>query len=360
MKSEQLKKKWQDPAYREHMRQAHLGQKAWNKGLKMSRKHRAKLSKAHIGQFLGEKHPNWKGDKVGYGGIHTWVRKIYGKANKCQADLIGLICLGESENFDWAKLRGKNYERKRENFVMLCHKCHRCYDFPGISIIIPCFQQVEFLVDALDSVIGQEWNRYKGFEIICVIDGATDGSLEVAKDYESKGVKVIYQTNRGLSSARNSGIMWANKEFVLLLDCDDILLPNAVSKLLELIEQNSDADIIAPSFKTFGTTNEEVILMPNPTIEDFKQGNRVGYCQAIRRSALLAVGGYNPKMVEGYEDLHLIINLLSRGYKIQTIPEVLWMYRTKKESMYTKITPEIHKKLIGQINKDFPEARLEF
>ena len=98
----------------------------------------------------------------------------------------------------------------------------------------------------------------------------------------------------------------------------------------------------------------------NPILEDFKTGNRIGYLSAIRRSVLLEVGGYSPRMIEGYEDLALTCLLLSKSKKLITIPEVLWLYRTKAESMYTKITPEIHRKLIAQINHDVPEANLNF
>jgi len=103
----------------------------------------------------------------------------------------------------------------------------------------------------------------------------------------------------------------------------------------------------------FDTSNEEIILMPNPTIQDFKTGNRVGYCSAIKRSKLLEIGGYSPKMVQGWEDYHLWFNLLSRGASIVTIPEVLWMYRTKERSMWTESTK--HSEVLwSQIKKDFP------
>lgn len=219
----------------------------------------------------------------------------------------------------------------------------------GFSIILPCYNQQEYLEETIQSAMAQTAHC----QIIFISDGANDGSLEIAKRYP---IKIIEQVNKGLASARNTGLMNAEQEWILPLDCDDKLLPNAVERILEVIKQNPDADIIAPSFKEFGLSDREVILMKDPKLEDFKTANRIGYCAAIRRSALLEIGGYSPKMVEGYEDLALTINLLTRGKKLITIPEVLWMYRTKEESMYTKITPEIHKKLIGQINKDFPES----
>lgn len=222
-----------------------------------------------------------------------------------------------------------------------------------ISIIIPSYNQAEFLVDAIESAVQAD-------EVIVIDDGSTDGSLEIAQKYEKQGVQVISQVNKGLASARNTGIMNATQKYILPLDADDILMDDCCQKLTEVIIKNNYPDIVAPSFKEFGLSNREVILMPSPTTEDFKTGNRIGYCAAIRRSALLEVGGYNPKMVEGYEDLALWCDLLSRGKKLITLPEVLWFYRTKQESMYTKITPEIHNKLIAQINKDVPQAQLNF
>lgn len=224
-----------------------------------------------------------------------------------------------------------------------------------ISIIIPVFNMQDYLAETIESA----WQaKSKGitFEILVVDDGSTDDSLRIAKRYP---VEVISQTNRGLASARNTGIMNASGDWCLFLDADDMLLEKALIRISQAIIEYPDADVIAPSLKTFGTSNQEIILMPNPKLEDFRNGNKIGYCAAIRKSKLLEIGGYSPRMVEGYEDLHLWINLLSRGAKIITIPEVLWLYRTKVESMWTK-AKEHHNKLLGIINHDFPEAKLKF
>ena len=212
------------------------------------------------------------------------------------------------------------------------------------SIIIPSYNQAEYLPYAIESALIQPHS-----EVIVVDDGSTDGSLEIAKGY--KGVKVISQVNKGLASARNTGIMNAKGSWILPLDADDILLDNCIEKIIEAIAETK-ADIVSPSFKTFGVSGEEVILMANPKLEDFKTGNRVGYCSAIRKRALLAVGGYSPRMTWGAEDYHLWFNLLTRGYKLVTIPEVLWLYRTKEESMWTE-TAKHQDEFMAQIRKDF-------
>jgi len=226
-----------------------------------------------------------------------------------------------------------------------------------ISIIIPSYNQQEYLPDAIESALNQ---TVKADEIIIVDDGSTDNSLEIAKKYP---VKVVSQVNKGLASARNAGIMNAKGDYCLFLDADDMLLDNCVKRILEAIDKNSgltneglmfgQPDIIAPSFKCFGLSQQEVILMPNPTIEDFKTANRIGYCSAIKRSALLEVGGYNPKMTWGAEDYDLWFDLLKRGKKLVTIPEVLWLYRIKEKSMWSE-TQKHQEEFMNQIKLNHP------
>jgi len=213
-----------------------------------------------------------------------------------------------------------------------------------MKIIIPLFNQQDYVADAIESA-------YKQAPTLVVNDGSTDNSLMVASSFD---VQIVNQVNKGLASARNTGIMNATDEWLLFLDADDMLLDGAVEKLEQAIKDNPDVDIVAPSFKEFGISNATVTLIPNPTLEDFKVGNRIGYCAAIRRSALLAVGGYSTRMTFGYEDMHLWINLLTRGYKIVTIQEPLWLYRTKERSMIHE-AKEHHEELMSQIRKDFPQ-----
>lgn len=196
------------------------------------------------------------------------------------------------------------------------------------TIIIPAYNQAEYLSDAIQSALDQTVKC----EVIVINDGSTDGTLEVARSFP---VKVVDQVNKGLPSARNTGIMHATGDYILPLDADDVLQDNSVERLLE-VAHATDADIIAPSFKCFGVQNGDVILKPNPTLEDFKVGNHIGYFSLVKKSVLLEVGGYNPRMVYGWEDLDLWVDLLKRGKKLVTIPDKLVLYRTKGESMYTE------------------------
>lgn len=214
------------------------------------------------------------------------------------------------------------------------------------SIVIPLFNQKDFFVEAVESALAQT----VPVEIIVINDGSTDGSKFLADDYADR-VKVIHQVNKGLPSARNTGIMNATGEFVLMLDADDKLMPTCVERI-EKVFDDTDADIVSPSFTHFGLNNADVILNMRPTLEMFKGGNQVAYCSAFKRKDLLEIGGYSPRMIWGYEDLHLSVGLMMRGKKIYTIPEPLFFYRIKENSMIQTAQAH-HAELMAQIKHDY-------
>lgn len=207
-----------------------------------------------------------------------------------------------------------------------------------ISVIIPVHNQVEYLEDAIESAYNQ---THPVHEIIVVNDGSTDSSGEIAERYAFRQfpllgspVKVIHQVNKGLPSARNTGIMNATGDYILPLDADDMLMENAIELLTRKIME-TNCDVVAPSFVEFGESNRQVILQPF-NLDELKKANRLGYFSAIRRSVLLEVGGYNPKMIWGFEDWDLWFDLQKRGksFLLLNAPEYLLVkYRVKKQSM---------------------------
>lgn len=220
-----------------------------------------------------------------------------------------------------------------------------------VTIIIPSYNQKEYITEAIESALVQTYKC----EVIVIDDGSTDGSLNLAKQYEPD-VKVISQVNKGLASARNTGIMNATGDYILPLDADDKLLEDAVENLVKKA-QETGADIIGPSVQCFGIGRNVVTLHPKPTLKEFRVGNHLAYCSLIKKSALLECGGYSPRMDIGYEDYHLWFDLLLRGKKIVTIPKPVFLYRTKVVSMWREaVKPENHAKLMGQIYRDFPKV----
>lgn len=224
-----------------------------------------------------------------------------------------------------------------------------------ISIIIPVYNQGEYLENCLESAYNQ---TVPAHEIIVINDGSTDDSKEIAERYMFKGlpliespVRVINQVNKGLASARNTGIMASTGDYILPLDADDMLMENAI-EVFTREAQTTNADIIAPSFKEYGKSDRDVILS-NFTMEDLKIANRLPYCSLVRRSALVEVGGYNPKMKWGYEDYDLWFDLFKRGKSIAVLQEVLMKYQVKERSMIHEAN-EHGEELLNQIKKNHP------
>src|SRR5215208_7052146 len=92
-----------------------------------------------------------------------------------------------------------------------------------VSVVIPCYNQAHFLGEAIESVLAQS---YKDFEIVVVDDGSPDDTSEVASRYEE--VRLIRQKNSGLAGARNRGLAEAEGAYVVFLDSDDRLMPEAL------------------------------------------------------------------------------------------------------------------------------------
>ena len=217
---------------------------------------------------------------------------------------------------------------------------------PKISVVIAAYNQGQYLAQAIESVLSQ---TKKAHEIIVVNDGSQDDTRYVAQSYD---VTYIEQVNKGLSSARNTGLMNCTGDYFYPLDSDDMMLENCLETVSKVIEE-TDADIVAPSFKEFGVRDATVILIKNPQIEDFKTANRIGYFSAIRKTKLLEIGGYNPKMIWGWEDYDCWFDLLNRGANIVTIPEPLILYRVKERSMINEAN-EHATELWTQIYKNHP------
>lgn len=96
-------------------REAHLGKKGWSSGKKRP-------------EMQGEKHPQWKGDKVGYSGLHMWVRDQLGTPSYC-----AYCQTTNAKKFEWANI-SHAYKRELSDWIRLCVSCHHLYDRNKIKL----------------------------------------------------------------------------------------------------------------------------------------------------------------------------------------------------------------------------------
>src|SRR3984957_20996398 len=144
-----------------------------------------------------------------------------------------------------------------------------------VSIIIICFNQGHYLQESIESALAQTARRT---EIIVVNDGSTDQTADIARAYPR--VIYVYQPNRGVSAARNSGLRPSTGDFVLFLDADDRLLPDAATLSLHCVEEYPESGFVFGRYRKIDG-NGVVVSPPNSAAPecDF-------YCELLKRNLI--------------------------------------------------------------------------
>lgn len=106
---------------------------------------------------------------------------------------------------------------------------------PLVSVVIPFYSGLNWLKEALDSVLDQ---TYKNIEILVINDGSKENIKDVAMKYDA-AIKLINKENGGPASARNLGVENSSGKYIAFLDSDDLWLPNKLSKQISEMESNS-------------------------------------------------------------------------------------------------------------------------
>jgi glycosyltransferase involved in cell wall biosynthesis len=104
---------------------------------------------------------------------------------------------------------------------------------PLVSILIPAYNSQQWITETIESSLAQTWTKR---EIIVVDDGSKDQTLEIAKRYASRGVRVVTQPNQGAAVARNTAFSIAQGDYIQWLDADDVLDPHKIENQVRRIE----------------------------------------------------------------------------------------------------------------------------
>ncbi len=200
-----------------------------------------------------------------------------------------------------------------------------------ISVIVPCYNQAQYLDDALQSVLNQSITDW---ECIIINDGSTDKTEAISNKWIKKDsrFKYLFQDNSGLSSARNLGIKNADSEFVLPLDADDKIGENYLELAYKAFQENKDLKVVYCEAKKFGDSNE-LWEFPEFSLYNLSKTNMI-FCSALfRKKDCETVGGYDVNMIYGWEDWEFWISMLKNGGLVKKIDSVQFYYRVKNHSM---------------------------
>ncbi|WP_050759333.1 glycosyltransferase family A protein [Leeuwenhoekiella blandensis] len=205
-----------------------------------------------------------------------------------------------------------------------------------ISIIIPCYNQGEFISDCIKSVKNQS---YTDWECIVINDGSTDYSKIVIEEEIANDNRfvLINQENKGLSTARNIGIALATGKYILPLDADDRIDKNFISKSFEVLSNNPDIKLVYTLTEFFGNI-QGVWKLPSYSQKQLSRNNIIPCTAVFKKEDWVEVGGYDDNLIYGWEDWDFWIGLLKGGGRVFQIKEVLFYYRKKENSMLNAMT----------------------
>ena len=225
-----------------------------------------------------------------------------------------------------------------------------------ISVVIPIFNVEDFLGPCLDSVLNQ---TFEDFEVICVNDGSTDGSLEILDEYFSKDdrIKIIDKYNAGYGHTMNMGIDMASGKYFVIVESDDYILPTMFETLYKAAEEN-DLDFVKSDFYRFYGDNDTMVTdyqKLDPTEEYY---NKVFSTSEDHNTYKLLMntwtGLYNLDFLRknnirhsetpgaSYQDNGFWFKTFYYGKRVMFVPEPFYMYRRDNPNSSVKNKTKVY------------------
>ena len=201
-----------------------------------------------------------------------------------------------------------------------------------ISVLLPVYNGIEFLQEAIESICAQTEKRWK---LIVINDGSSDGSADYLDSLEDERIVVVHQENAGLSAALNEGLKYCDTQYVARMDCDDVAYPHRFATQLAFMEANPEVGLVGSQIKRLGKKRTDggshLPTEHDELFEALMEGHHAICHPAIfcRREVFDQVGGYTGGLGEEW-DLFLKIG---EKWKLANIDEVLLGYRFHKSSI---------------------------
>jgi len=211
-----------------------------------------------------------------------------------------------------------------------------------VSIIIPTYNMAKYLPNAIDSVLAQ---TYKNYEIIVIDDGSTDNTRIILNKYKDK-IKYVYQKNKGLACARNTGLKYSTGRYIALLDADDLWLPNRLSEEVPILDNNpkiglvhANAIDIDEEGNTLGLTTQSPRLRKKNMALNLLLRKEHILCLTVlfRKDCLKYVGMFDENLTWlGVEDRDLWVRI-AQHFRIEYIDKPLALHRIRSDAMSRNI-----------------------
>ena len=211
-------------------------------------------------------------------------------------------------------------------------------DNPLVSVIMPAYNAAEYIAEAIESVLIQ---NYRNFELIIVDDGSTDHTKDIVMSFNNDKIKYFYKDKGGPSSARNFAIRKAEGQYIMPLDADDMITPDSIAKHLEEFNRHPEADLVYSDVVLINENGHPLRIMKKPDYEDrrhlirdlFRAGHPiVPFRLGIKRSVFDKIGFYDEELLVG-EDYDMMRRFVKAGLKAHHLGEALHLRRMQPDSL---------------------------
>lgn len=199
-----------------------------------------------------------------------------------------------------------------------------------ISIVIPVYNKAEYINNCLDSLLRQD---FESFEIVCVDDGSTDNSGKLCdqKAADDSRIRVIHTENGGVTAARRKGVEAALGKFIVFVDADDMLLPDALKTLHKEITDSGADEVIGTYKDQYGQTHDSGFRGKQPCEPLVRNLLAVknSFCVLwgiIFRKVLLDGCLNAPREIVEREDSLMQIKCLMKSPVVHFIPQAVYLH----------------------------------
>jgi glycosyltransferase involved in cell wall biosynthesis len=187
------------------------------------------------------------------------------------------------------------------------------FNIPKITVLMPAYNADKYIADAIASVLEQ---TFTDFELLIVNDGSTDNTVDVISSFDDPRIVAIYQDNKGVAIALNTGLKYARAPYVARFDADDICYPERLQLQYDFMTANPEYSVIG-SAADYIDMEGNFLFTHKPPAFDYAQIRQLNYsvCPFIHSSVfykkdlVISKGGYNEHAYT-FEDHFLWVNIL--------------------------------------------------
>lgn len=213
---------------------------------------------------------------------------------------------------------------------------------PAVSIIIPTFNHGAYIYEAITSVQNQ---TLQDFEIVVVDDGSTDETREIVSSFQDERIHYLYQENRGLPAARNTGIKYASSPLIALLDADDLFGPDKLTVATAFMRSKPETGLFYNGHIKMNGSGEPFLIHRVPTqltLADLVLGYPFSPSDVvIRREWIERIGYYDESRIPNSEDLDLHLRLYQAGCVFSGVPAALNFRRMHANRRFRQIEQKL-------------------